>query len=302
MAIAAILLTFASCASADFVFGVPINPGTSVNSSSHEFSPSISADGLSLYFASDRPGGSGNFDLWVATRASTSDQWSVPVNLGTRANSPGLDWFPSISADGLTLYFSRGQGAGAHIWVTTRTAIGQPWSAPLDIVPTVTSPAGDAWPNISADGCTLYFGSVRSGGSGSTDIWVTTRPTANDDWGRPVNLGPNINSPSVDSGPCISTDGRVLLFLSTRSGGYGQADLYMATREGKDSQWSSPVNLGPIVNGSTNELLPTLSTDGRSLYFCDHLSFTPRAGGLGGADIWQVSIDPVVYLNRVVSP
>jgi Tol biopolymer transport system component len=89
----------------------PVNLGPNVNSSYHERNPSISADGLSLYFSSDRPGGpffSGfhPWDLWVTTRATVDDPWSEPVNLGPTVNSWTDEFSPSISVDGMSLYFS----------------------------------------------------------------------------------------------------------------------------------------------------------------------------------------------------
>ena len=74
-------------ANADFTFGTPTNLGPVINSSSGAASPSISADGLSLFFCSKRPGGSGGADLWVTTRATKDDPWGTPVNLGPIVNS-----------------------------------------------------------------------------------------------------------------------------------------------------------------------------------------------------------------------
>ncbi|MHC4702165.1 MAG: TolB family protein, partial [Planctomycetota bacterium] len=123
--IAAIFL-IASCgsANADFVFGEPINLGPTVNSSAMDFDSSISPDGLSLYFGSDRPGGSGGKDLWVTMRTTVSAPWGQPVNLGPTVNSSAWDSCPSISADGSSLYFESQRPGGSgndDIWVTSRS-------------------------------------------------------------------------------------------------------------------------------------------------------------------------------------
>ena len=73
----------------------------------------LSADGLTLFFNSDRPGGSGSYDLWVTTRRTTSDPWGPPANLGPIVNSPAVEWCASISADGSTLYFCSDR---PHVW------------------------------------------------------------------------------------------------------------------------------------------------------------------------------------------
>jgi Tol biopolymer transport system component len=111
--------------------GVPV---TELNTASLERQPSISKNGLEIFFASDRPGTLGAIDLWVATRARTSDPWSAPVNLGATVNSTQTDARPAISFDGTTLYFqsTRPGAVGCtsptgpcvfDLWVTTRTRL-----------------------------------------------------------------------------------------------------------------------------------------------------------------------------------
>ncbi len=95
----------AGVANADFTFGTPTNLGPPANTSANDAGPSISADGLSLFFISDRPGGYGRLDIWVASWATTDDPWGEPVNLGSKVNSSSSEWGASISSDGLSLYF-----------------------------------------------------------------------------------------------------------------------------------------------------------------------------------------------------
>jgi uncharacterized protein (TIGR02246 family) len=218
----------------DDEWGTPMNLGPTVNSSNWEVHPCVSGDGLSLYFGShNRPGGSGHYDLWVTTRETTNDDWGIPVNLGPTVNSSAGEWGQSISADGLELYFSslRSGGYGRHdLWITTRESTNDDWGPPVNLGPTVNSSASDGFPSISTDGLTLFFsdyhlGTSRPGGYGSADIWMTTRATKSDPWGEPVNLGPTINSSSIEDSPNISADDSTLYFDSMRSGG---GDLWQA--------------------------------------------------------------------------
>ena len=94
-------------------WGEPVNLGSTVNSSSSSWDAGGSTDGLALFFDSTRPGGYGNWDVWMVTRPTTSDPWGSPVNLGSAINTSANDWWPSISRDGSTFYFLR-QGSG--IW------------------------------------------------------------------------------------------------------------------------------------------------------------------------------------------
>ncbi|MBL7186630.1 MAG: PD40 domain-containing protein [Phycisphaerae bacterium] len=290
------LCMVAKVAKADFTFGEPINLGPTVNSSAGDNAPYISADGLALYFHSVRPGGYGDKDLWVTTRPTTNDIWTEPVNLGPTVNSSADDNAPCISADGLALYFDStrpgGYGEG-DMWVTTRLTTNDPWTEPVNLGPTVNSSDGEGRPCISSDGLSLYFNSPRFGGFGYSDLYMTTRVTVEDEWGPPANLGPTVNAPNNDITPRISADGRLLFFTSSdRPGGFGLTDIWVTRRETINDDWGTPVNLGPNVNSSAKEPGLGISTDGRTIYF-----YSDRPGGVGGFDIWQAPIIPIVDLN-----
>jgi hypothetical protein len=288
-------------ANADFTFGTPTNLGPPVNTSSSDQGPNISADGLELYFCSGRPGGFSNRDLWVATRPTASDPWGEPVNLGPRVNSSAAEWAPSISTDGLELFFFSGAGRGGYgsydLWVTTRATKEDDWGTPVNLGSTVNSSTGEVGSAISADGLSLYFSSNRPGGSGDYDLWVTTRATISNPWGSPFNLGPTVNSSASEIVPRISPDGRTLFFSDYdtgpfRPGGYGASDIWVTTRATVSDPWSTPVNLGPTVNSSALEGHPAISADGFTIFFMSN-----RPGGLGGHDLWQAPVLPVVDFN-----
>jgi len=287
-------------AKADFTFGMPVNLGPTVNSFDYEFDPCISTDGLMLFFNSYRPGGYGESDLWVATRKTTDEPWSEALNIGPIVNSSAREEAPSISADGLSLYFSSdrpGGSGGEDLWVATRENMDDNWGEPVNLGTIVNSSASEHAPSISSDDLSLLFaeryqGPFRPGGSGGGDMWVTRRPNSGADWGTPTNLGPIVNSSSVDEAPSISANGLALFFMSGRTGVYGRNDIWIAKRETVDAPWAEPVNLGPTVNSSANEINPDIATDGSTLYFS-----SDRPAGLGGHDIWQVTIIPIVDFN-----
>jgi len=209
--------------------------------------------------------------------------FGTPENLGPPINTEAGEGSVAISADGLELYFSGvGEGGMAELWVAKRPTTSDPWGQPVNLGPTVNSPEWDSEPSISADGLSLYFDSNRSGGQGEQDIYITTRPSKNDPWGTPVNLGAPVNSTVWDAEPYVTADDLGLYFISYRPGGYGESDIYMATRPTKDDPWDEPVNLGPIVNTSGYEGTPYLSPDGLKLF----LYGFSRGGAIGPVDIW----------------
>lgn len=280
-------------ANADYVVGTPTNLGPMVNSSARDEEPGISADGLSIYFCSLRSGGYGGYDMWVTSRATTQDDWGTPVNLGSPVNSSADDFSEDISADGLELYFgsNRSGSSGYDIWVAKRATTQDEWTTPVNLGEMVNSSGAGGCPAISDDGLELYFWSTRPGSSGTYDIWVSKRATKQDNWGQAVNLGTPVNSSSADLCSDVSPDGLSLILVSARAGGYGGSlgDLWLAKRSTKNSPWEQPVNLGPIVNSSSSENGPCLSSDGSMLYFS-----SDRAGGSGLMDMWQASLIPIV--------
>lgn len=127
--------------------------------------------GLALYFDSTV---TGNGDLYVATRATTSDPWGTPqlLDISDPNASDGEHW---VSEDGLLLMFGsdRAGGQGFAIWEATRASTSDPFSTPR-LVSELDTPSTDTDPFLMPDGATLYFASDRNG-NGDADIFVTTR-------------------------------------------------------------------------------------------------------------------------------
>ncbi len=293
---AAIVLGYGGSVYADFTFGTPTNLGPIVNTPSAEQSVSISTDGLTIFFDSNRFNDYYDPDIWVTTRETISDPWEPPVHLGPIVNTSFSDATPSISADGLSLYFASdrpvesGEDDIWDIWITTRQKIEDEWMTPENLGRTVNIEAHDFAPSISADGLSLYFASERPGGSGGFDIWVASRKTQDDDWDTPVNLGPTVNTSSIDFIPSISADGLVLFFTRQKDPMSEDYDIWVTRRTTVHDDWGTPDPLP--INTLYEEACTSITADGRELFFT-----SDRPGGFGDADIWQASIDPVVDFN-----
>jgi serine/threonine protein kinase len=291
----------APTARADFTFGEPVNLESviPVLDAAHDGIVCLSSDGLEIYIESDRPGGSGDWDLWVLSRTSIGDDWRPPENLGPTVNSSGLDTGACVSANGLELYFSSRRPGGygwGDTYVTTRMTKSDPWGAPANLGPRINTSADDGLLAIAPNGLELYFESLRVGGYGGGDIYVARRATTNDPWGEPVNIGPVVNSAYQEHNPSLSPDGLILLFCDNqflglpRPGGYGRADIWVARRASLSDPWQAPVNLGPKVNGPDVEGTPRSSPDGRTLYFwTGHDAATWNN--------WQAPIIPICDFN-----
>jgi hypothetical protein len=102
------------------------------NSAQEDMPPYVQRDALEIYFSSNRPGGKGGPDIWMATRASAHDAFSAPVNLGDAVNSPAGESRPSLSWDGTTLYFGSTRSTtgttDSNIYVSFRDRLAGPRS------------------------------------------------------------------------------------------------------------------------------------------------------------------------------
>ncbi|MDI6451555.1 hypothetical protein [Anaerobaca lacustris] len=285
-----------------FTFDEPVNLGPTINTAAHECFSTVSSDGLELHFFDLfflRPGGFGGSDIWVIRRSSVSEPWGEPVNLGPAVNSEYDDMKSSISADGLTLYFCSnrpGGYGGFDLWMSTRATVTDDWGKPMNLGATVNSEYDEVFPCVSPDGLELYFCEwefIRPEGYGGGDIWAAKRPTTDDPWGVPMNLGEAVNSTEYDSCPYLSPDGRLLFFHGYRPGGPGQEDMWVSTRPTTSDAWGTPVLLPWPVNVRQIEGCPGISTDGSMFYFA-----SMRGGGHGIGDTWQAPIMPIVDFNR----
>jgi len=206
----------------------PVNL-TTINTAYNDQNVSVTENGLSLFFMSDRPDGHGQSDIWMSTRETTEDDWGTPENCGSSVNSAYKEFTSCISADGLELYIGSGRpksSGGYDLWVTKRSTDSVAWEEPENLGPIVNSPSSEYCPNISPDGLILFFVSRRPGGYGERDIWVTTRAKKEDDWGIPVNIGPSINTSAHEQMVIISPKDSVLYFNSSRYGVYGSFDIW----------------------------------------------------------------------------
>lgn len=167
------------------------------------------------------------------------------------------------------------------------------WSAPENLGSAINSPYQDFGPALSKDGLSLYFTSDRPGGFGFMDLWVSQRPSRDDAWGTPMNLGGVINTAASENVPALSRDGHWLFFNSTRPGGLGGQDIWASWRANPqdDFAWETPFNLGPGVNSAVGDVNPSYFENANGgaplLYFTSN-----RPGGPGLFDVYESQLGP----------
>ncbi|MEO1525621.1 MAG: protein kinase [Planctomycetota bacterium] len=232
-----------------------------INTEHNEDAPFVTADGLQLYFNSDRPDGSGGYDLYVSRRETVEDDWGPPLNLGESINSPGNDQAAFVTADGLSLFFCSDRDGVYDLYEARRRSSGEEWGMPRPLPPPINSSSVDLEPTLSSDGLTLLFCSGREPKHQVCDMMIARRESLKDDWSPPKNLGPWLNSAEWQGSPKLMGDeiGSTLIFhsadgprISSRTGAAGT----FATHE--------PLPSGDVIYGAFSLFL---WKDGRTLYF-----------------------------------
>jgi len=206
----------------------PAVPLANVNTADAEGGPSLTADGLTMYFSSDRPGGLGGNDIWMATRPDRASPFSAPTHLA-EVSSAEQDYDPTISPDGLELYITSGRpgGAGAFdIWVASRPDVDSRFGTPINLTE-LNSPAQENGGWMTADRRVMLFTRGQPPGT-QTDVWWASRPTPSARF-QPVGLvdALDVNSTAFELGPTGSPNGDTIYVSSSRA---TSDDLYFATR------------------------------------------------------------------------
>lgn len=296
-AAAAEAMHFESWAPADKVDEIAQNDAA-VNTEFLDGCPVHSPDGLSLYLASNRPGGLGGLDIWVAHRSSTDAPFGAPENLGEPVNSASDDFCPTpVRGNGLFFVSRRvteeSCGMG-DVYLTRRHPV-RGWLPPTHLA---CAPAG---PNSALDeqgpsyvevdaGALLYVSQSAAGVPGEI---VVSEQGPDGSFG-PATPVAELNSPGNDIQPNVRKDGLEIVFSSNHMypGAQGGQDVYVSTRGSTTEPWSTPVNLGTAVNTAAGETRPSLSWDASTLLFgrapgpegSSDIYVTTRAKRKGGAD------------------
>jgi hypothetical protein len=198
-----------------------------VNTASSETTPKLSADGLTLYFSSDRAGGSGGNDVYRATRWAVTEAFTTPMRV-VELCSDSSDAAAFEVDGGTVLYMSStrfGGVGGLDIYRSFRGSPVLPWSAPALLLEIDTAGV-EADPWVDAADTIMYFDSDRAGGTGGRDIWLGARSTFSGPFGSFAALS-ELNSTYDDMDPWLSPDQRAIFFSTTR---LGDEDIFYSVR------------------------------------------------------------------------
>ncbi len=192
-------------------------------------------------------------DLWMSARSSANTEWSRPVPLGSAINSGLNEVHPALSADGLTLLFTRLGDGGFETFVSRRDSTNDPWAAPKRF-----EFDGYYAPDLPTDQKSLLF-------SRSANLAIVRRSSAEAPWPEARFMRPPIKSDAAVHTGAMSEDGRLIVFTRDNADAGGKRRLWMATRADWDSAWSEPIPISLPGVSLVNH--PRLLADGQSILF-----------------------------------
>lgn len=297
--------------------GIATNPrikilslGPVVNSEYDDYAPTVTGDGKTIYFVSNRAGSKitphkkNSTDFWAIKKENSRDTVFnfTPFNIDESVDSDQLgvntvlnEGVASISFNGKTLYFTgcnRPDGYGdCDIYRVTLN--GDTWGRPVNLGKNVNSEYFDSQPSISPDGSRLYFVSTRKGPNSSgnnkyeeMDIWYSDWDDDLEEWKPAVNAG-SINTRGKDCSPFICSDGRTLIFSSdSHSPNYGGLDFYITELNPSSKTWSTPTNLGKPLNSNGDDQFLSMPSTGDIIYFSSTRGDLKSSGGKGDLDLY----------------
>jgi outer membrane protein OmpA-like peptidoglycan-associated protein len=166
--------------SVNYQWSKPVGLGDNINSKYQEPSVSMTADGKTLFFSSDRPGGKGGLDIYYS-RMTKDGKWGVAINLGDTINTPYDDDAPFIHPDGQTLYFSsRGHSTMGGYDIFRCYFENDHWTIPENLGYPINTVDDDSYFVLSADNNHGYYASDNEGGQGEKDIYMISMPKRED--------------------------------------------------------------------------------------------------------------------------
>lgn len=271
-----------------------------INSQSNEVKPIVSQDDKMLLFhrQNDKTniGGRKDDQDVFAARKNAEGRWGIPENMGSPINNKAPNGITSVRPGQSKVYLINQYGKEASgeqgISYAEKTLSG--WSFPQNIEVEGfenKSPYLDYC--ISASQTIMILAVDGKNSLGDQDLYVSFFDFASDKWSEPINLGDNINTFLAETAPFLAADDRTLYFASDGYLGYGGFDLFMTKRlDDSWTQWSTPENLGPLINSEHDDLYYSLPASGKKAYFVSNQS--------GNKDIFEITL-PGLYKPKPVT-
>lgn len=253
-----------------------VNAGSAINSRFSEVNPVVTSNEDILIYTSKL-----QFYDAIFFSKKINDQWSSPVNITPQIGTDGRYYPCFLSFDGNTLLLVRESIFESNIYMSSYSRETGKWSKAEEIKGAVNSSNYETHACLSKDGNTLYFTSNRPEGYGGMDIYVSHKSDDND-WGKPENLGTQINTPFNETAPFICENNNKLYFSSQGHFTLGGYD-YFYTERNAHAEWTLPENVGYPINTTDDNIFFYPVKNGKVGYYP-----TYKKDSEGKYDIYRV--------------
>jgi len=246
-----------------------------INDVNDNFFPVVSADARVIAYMTSMK----FYDAIMFSRF-VRNEWTPPVNITPELQSDGDHYISCITSGNTLMLLSKDDNINSDIWSSKFD--GTRWEPARKLKKEINTKYWEAHGFITEDGSTLIFASDRPGGFGGLDLYIS-KPGPDGEWGTPVNLGPEVNTPFNEDRPFLINDGKTLFFASQGHHNMGGYDIFRSDIQ-YNGLWSIPENLGYPLNNPDDNVFFCPSDNGKAGY----LSLSGRDGGSGGADIYLI--------------
>ena len=270
----------ASCTIAPEIMSTPVRftieqVDNMINDSNDNFFPVVSPDGKSIAFMSSM-----KFYDAIMFSHEIRNGWTPPVNITPELQSDGDHYVSCLTDGNKTMLLSKDDNVNSDIWISSYD--GSRWEPARKLKKEINTKYWEARGFVTEDGTTLIFASDRPGGFGGLDLYES-KLGDDGEWGTPVNMGPEINTPFNEDRPFLVRGGMTLFFASQGHRNMGGYDIFRSDMQ-YNGLWGKPENLGYPINNPDDNIFFCPMGDAKGGY----ISLSGRDDGAGKADIYRI--------------
>ena len=247
------------------------------NDANDNFFPVVSPDGKSIAYMTSMK----FYDAIMFSRV-VRNEWTPPVNITPELQSDGDHYVSCLANGNAVMILSKDDNINSDIWSSRFD--GTRWEPARKLKKEINTKYWEAHGFITEDGSTLIFASDRPGGFGGLDLYVS-KLESDGEWGMPVNMGPEVNTPFNEDRPFLTNGGKMLFFASQGHHNMGGYDIFRSEMQ-YNGLWSTPQNLGYPLNSPDDNIFFCPAENGKAGY----MSMTGREGGAGRSDIYLIRL------------
>jgi len=260
-----------------------VNLGPNINSKYAEINPFVSfQENMLVYSSKTRK----DYNIYVSKKKKSETTWNKAKLAGGLVNTIDDEFAAGLSSDGQTLFVHYNQYSGFED-INKSIRVKGLYRELDNLGSNINSTYKEEGVCYSTSADTLYFASDRTGGYGGFDLYYSLKIPGGD-WGKPINMGPNINTESDENYPNFDPNSSIIYFASKGHGSIGGYDLFYSKWISGQNEWDKPNNMGYPINNTYDNKTISFTDSPRYAYISSIIK-----EGMGNYDIYKV-----VFLDK----